>query len=123
MNTESSKREVPFGNGGYRYQTIFNIVSIIIAPIVLWMMLQVVDLTQFKAATEANRFTSEHGAKVWAKMADMEFKTTARMADMESNISKGVPPEWFLREVRALEKRLQIIEERHVPQGWHPLNE
>lgn len=108
-NEVGEQQETLYRNGTYRFQPLVNVLAVIAAPILLWVMLQVVTLSEFRAATEANRFTSKDGTAVWKKLADIE-----------SNMPKEIPPEWFLREVRLLEKRITTIEERHQSEDWHP---
>lgn len=105
----NEQQELLYRNGTYKFQMLINIISVVIVPILLWVLLEVVGLTQFRAATEANRFTSKDGADVWRTISHIE-----------SLIPPEVPPEWFLREVRQLEKRLEHVERHEHANQWRP---
>ncbi len=101
---ESNKQsETIYRNGTDTRRKLFDLMLILMVPAVGWLFLETVENGNFRAATQANRFTSGDALRELGKMNE-------RLARIELSI-KEIPPAWFIRQVQGLESRVEKLEE------------
>lgn len=109
MNKQSESDrdfETAYKNGTNRWQFVINIVATVSAAGVMWIGAQLIDLSNFKAATNANRFTTGDALKQFSKVNE-------RLARIENTI-REIPPEWFVRQVHKIETRVHDLERKMI---------
>jgi hypothetical protein len=82
----------------------WRILDIILSAAVTLQMAINVKLLQDVAAMKGNRFTSQDGLEVW--------KEIALIKEDIAGIPDEIPPTWFLSEVKAIEEKLDKIDDK-----------
>lgn len=82
---------------------IFSFLQIVILGLSTWVLTSMIDVRERLTAIESNRFTSRDGVEVW--------KEIARIREEMATLPRETPPPWFLEEFRALEYKVDQLQE------------